>query len=481
MLFADSTSAIPLPVATTPSTSDLTPDIRCTSTAHHSTITFAISFDSFIIDIPILLFQLFFCHDNIPLSRHISFPNVHHIQPTHCLNHFIHHFFPNRHCDCNRYVPAYRIIPRHLVYPHRGHCRWRLGGSGTACHYRCGAVPSSSKSRHQPKETQLSLPPALPDPHISPTATSSASLGPPPAPNLAPATTSLPISDALLGVGSAVILGSENSSDVLGPGPGPPGAPKIAAATASIPFSEVMLGVGSAAVLGSENGTSTTSVVQNSVVSVSGRDFLLRECSQIGHDYNRVSLPGKLYRQPHWFFVRVAGPLGLLDQPHVEYREDPFVTMVMYNAMSEDEMTVYPGNMVLVHTVFRDGWGLGQNLDTGMYGVLPLDVLRLADVIPSFNQSAHRIESRAYLVAAGVISHRREKGQGSASLTSNYSTGKNDSQDPLYSGGALYSGGMAPSWDGNGKLGSDGSKRRDGERVSQDTILMEQSGEDKSS
>ncbi|KXS21110.1 hypothetical protein M427DRAFT_311452 [Gonapodya prolifera JEL478] len=173
--------------------------------------------------------------------------------------------------------------------------------------------------------------------------------------------------------------------------------------------------------------------------------------------------------------------MGLLDQPNVEFQGDPFVAMVKYNAMSEDEISVFPGNMVLVRSVFRDGWGLGQNLDTGAYGVLPLDTLRLADVIPSFKQPAHRLESRAYPVTSSVLSYRRDVRGASGSLRSHPSAG-GDSRDALFSGGALYSGGTGAGagsgWDGNGNgsgSGKVGSVNR--ESWSQETVIVEQKGE----
>ncbi|KXS16694.1 hypothetical protein M427DRAFT_68977 [Gonapodya prolifera JEL478] len=86
----------------------------------------------------------------------------------------------------------------------------------------------------------------------------------------------------------------------------------------------------------------------------------------------------------HWFFVRVAGLSGnSLDSNNVHFDGPSIIAIHPYYPSSEDEIPIHPGEFVQITIVFPDGWAVGRNLDTGAHGIFPLDVLRLADLIPT--------------------------------------------------------------------------------------------------
>ncbi|KAJ3341094.1 hypothetical protein HDU93_005726 [Gonapodya sp. JEL0774] len=107
---------------------------------------------------------------------------------------------------------------------------------------------------------------------------------------------------------------------------------------------------------------------------------------------------------------RVAGPQGLMEEPNVAYNGPPIIATNQHSPSSEDEIALFPGNFVDLKRLFRDGWGVGQNLDTGAYGVFPLDCLRLADYLPSSpsGSGSIRFESRHSNVTSQVLSERKE-------------------------------------------------------------------------
>ncbi|KAJ3343473.1 hypothetical protein HDU93_008132 [Gonapodya sp. JEL0774] len=97
--------------------------------------------------------------------------------------------------------------------------------------------------------------------------------------------------------------------------------------------------------------------------------------------------------QAHWFFLRIAGPAGLEDAQSVEcFESTPYLVETRFTASSGDELTLVPGTFVGIQTVFRDGWGVVCNVETGQTGVVPLDCLRLAESMPSWSPRS-RMES----------------------------------------------------------------------------------------
>ncbi|KXS21055.1 hypothetical protein M427DRAFT_351250 [Gonapodya prolifera JEL478] len=75
----------------------------------------------------------------------------------------------------------------------------------------------------------------------------------------------------------------------------------------------------------------------------------------------------------HWFFLRFAAPLGLVDQVSVPYPgREPIPVDVDYTPTSDDEIALVRGHFVQVRAVFRDGWASGENVGTGEYGMVPL-------------------------------------------------------------------------------------------------------------
>ncbi|KAJ3336741.1 hypothetical protein HDU93_002286 [Gonapodya sp. JEL0774] len=83
----------------------------------------------------------------------------------------------------------------------------------------------------------------------------------------------------------------------------------------------------------------------------------------------------------HWFFLRVAG-YSSEGSFSAKYQGTPFLVTRPYTAENNDEVTLVPGQFLQLVEVFRDGWGVGTNLDTDHYGALPLVCLRLEDALP---------------------------------------------------------------------------------------------------
>ncbi|KAJ3340801.1 hypothetical protein HDU93_006289 [Gonapodya sp. JEL0774] len=80
---------------------------------------------------------------------------------------------------------------------------------------------------------------------------------------------------------------------------------------------------------------------------------------------------------PHWLFSRLAGPTRMTFRS-VPY-EGPLCAVVKgYKPDSDDELALDPGHLVELKHIFRDGWGVGVNLDTGLYGAMPLTCLEFA-------------------------------------------------------------------------------------------------------
>ncbi|KXS21201.1 hypothetical protein M427DRAFT_313548 [Gonapodya prolifera JEL478] len=77
-------------------------------------------------------------------------------------------------------------------------------------------------------------------------------------------------------------------------------------------------------------------------------------------------------RLPHWLFVRLAGPLRRTSDASVPYSGSPLLVETDFNPTASDELALTAGHFVQPTEVFRDGWMLGRNMDTGNVGVLPM-------------------------------------------------------------------------------------------------------------
>ncbi|KXS11058.1 hypothetical protein M427DRAFT_456741 [Gonapodya prolifera JEL478] len=82
-------------------------------------------------------------------------------------------------------------------------------------------------------------------------------------------------------------------------------------------------------------------------------------------------------RQPHWFFVRVATPLKLLRAISVPFQGPSFDVKIEFAPSRQDEIPLNFGSKVEIQRVFRDGWGFGQILNIGRFGMFPLDCIQL--------------------------------------------------------------------------------------------------------
>ncbi|KXS12704.1 hypothetical protein M427DRAFT_137038 [Gonapodya prolifera JEL478] len=98
----------------------------------------------------------------------------------------------------------------------------------------------------------------------------------------------------------------------------------------------------------------------------------------------------------HWLYLDIVAKKGhLLNAGTVPY-EGPDTTVVEKHAPSlDDEIALFPGHMVRIKNVFRDGWSVGWNLDTGSFGMFPLTAIDLS-------HSANAASSRIYVNSRGV-------------------------------------------------------------------------------
>ncbi|KAJ3335042.1 hypothetical protein HDU93_006610 [Gonapodya sp. JEL0774] len=107
------------------------------------------------------------------------------------------------------------------------------------------------------------------------------------------------------------------------------------------------------------------------------------------------------------FFFRCAAPRDLEDEAFVTYEgEETFLVSHNFDPSSDDEIALHKGDIVRPKVVFRDGWLAVENVDTGEYGMVPTDCVRLGTTVPSVPLNfASRIESQAPRYT-GVIASR---------------------------------------------------------------------------
>ncbi|KXS16722.1 hypothetical protein M427DRAFT_144736 [Gonapodya prolifera JEL478] len=171
-------------------------------------------------------------------------------------------------------------------------------------------------------------------------------------------------------------------------------------------------------------------------VSVQGSQQTL-QAPQQQHGYAHVQGSGtralargeEVLSEPHWFFFRIAAPLDMENEVSVPYDgEETFLvahhvgsvrshvsSRVLYQSLvpplteptlqfepsSDDEIAVSKGDLVHVHQVFRDGWLAVSNVDTGAYGMVPTDAVKLGVAVPpgvgggGVTNFGKRMESRA--------------------------------------------------------------------------------------
>ncbi|KXS11295.1 hypothetical protein M427DRAFT_441307 [Gonapodya prolifera JEL478] len=85
---------------------------------------------------------------------------------------------------------------------------------------------------------------------------------------------------------------------------------------------------------------------------------------------------------PHWFFLQLSVPLGRHRELSVPYSGKPCIVDREFQPTSSDELRVAPGQFVQLKVVYRDGWAVGRNLDTGEYGAVPCDCVRVVENRP---------------------------------------------------------------------------------------------------
>ncbi|KXS09447.1 L domain-like protein [Gonapodya prolifera JEL478] len=105
----------------------------------------------------------------------------------------------------------------------------------------------------------------------------------------------------------------------------------------------------------------------------------------------------------HWFFLRVAG-YSIEGSFSAKYQGAPFLVTRPYTAENNDEVDLVPGQFFQLVEVFRDGWGVGTNLDTEHYGALPLVCLRLEDTLPDVLRD-HLMYAAAKVASAAEQQH----------------------------------------------------------------------------
>ncbi|KAJ3339030.1 hypothetical protein HDU93_008781 [Gonapodya sp. JEL0774] len=89
--------------------------------------------------------------------------------------------------------------------------------------------------------------------------------------------------------------------------------------------------------------------------------------------------PAQQSQQIHWLFKRIAGPMGALNDLSVPYDGPALEATTRFDPNADDEMELDVGQYVELKDVFRDGWAMGWNRETGQFGMVPLSCLRLSD------------------------------------------------------------------------------------------------------
>ncbi|KAJ3339622.1 hypothetical protein HDU93_007949 [Gonapodya sp. JEL0774] len=146
------------------------------------------------------------------------------------------------------------------------------------------------------------------------------------------------------------------------------------------------------------------------------------------------------HKETHWFYDRVATTFGDLNvqKKSAGYHGPP---LRVFTPTTEDEIAVLPSQVIELRDVFSDGWGVGWNLDTGAFGVFPLDCLALNGMDPNSNSSIpsvpSRVVSKSHDTAAMVQSTRLSPPSSSRNLSNSSlassSTSGNDGEARIQS------------------------------------------------
>ncbi|KAJ3334731.1 hypothetical protein HDU93_007369 [Gonapodya sp. JEL0774] len=128
----------------------------------------------------------------------------------------------------------------------------------------------------------------------------------------------------------------------------------------------------------------------------------------------------------HPFFKSEAERLGLDHETSISYEGQPFLVARKYEAQAPDEVSLFPGQLVKINTIFRDGWCVVHSIDTNEVGAAPLDCLRLSSNLPdlpdvSFLSGYARVESAFPLAMSKVMS---ERVMSERTLNINYTSGQ---------------------------------------------------------
>ncbi|KXS11451.1 hypothetical protein M427DRAFT_60682 [Gonapodya prolifera JEL478] len=96
----------------------------------------------------------------------------------------------------------------------------------------------------------------------------------------------------------------------------------------------------------------------------------------------------------HSSFIALVGPV-VNSSARVDLPPDlsPFLVVHHYDPKSHDELTLRRGHLAKLKVVFRDGWGMGLNIATEQYGLLPLSCLQITDNQFTFTGPSVRLES----------------------------------------------------------------------------------------
>ncbi|KXS11685.1 hypothetical protein M427DRAFT_157922 [Gonapodya prolifera JEL478] len=89
-----------------------------------------------------------------------------------------------------------------------------------------------------------------------------------------------------------------------------------------------------------------------------------------------------LTERPHWLFAALADRAvrnGAQPGGAVSYSGHAATVTEAYTATAEDEISVVPGQTVLLSTLYADGWARGTCAETSLEGVLPLAVLDIPE------------------------------------------------------------------------------------------------------
>ncbi|KXS19364.1 hypothetical protein M427DRAFT_448593 [Gonapodya prolifera JEL478] len=138
--------------------------------------------------------------------------------------------------------------------------------------------------------------------------------------------------------------------------------------------------------------------------------------------------------------------MGAMNELSVPYDGPPMECTTRFDPSADDEMLAKPGQYVELKDVFRDGWAMGWNRETGQFGMIPLSCLRLSDYqgAPADNSylappgvgynpsmSMSRFVSQSMETHSAVLAERARIQAGTSRI---FSRGGGDGGDSMYYG-----------------------------------------------